>query len=104
MYPLAGVQPFLATKSDRYYAPEWEPGRYLLAEAGSAHEDERVARLLRDHRIRFVYVSDRVFPSRRAELHREELQRSPAYRQVFSSGDAHVFAVVPSALAAPQTA
>lgn len=100
MYSLAGVRPLIPVKSDRYGAPEWASTRWLLAEAASAHDDPRVAELLREHRIRYVYVSDRRFSGRPAELRREELQRSPAYRQVFQAGDAHVFAVVTTALAA----
>lgn len=101
MYPLEGVQPLIAGKSDTYEAQQWAGIRQLLANVGRADREPAVADMLRRHRISFVYVNERVFPGRRRELRLEALKASAAFREVFVAGGAHVFAVREERLANP---
>ncbi len=101
MYALEGVQPVLPMKGDGYDSPRYADMRSLLADAGEADSDPRIAQMLRDNRVRYVYMSERTFPGRPSELRLRELRDSKAYREVFRSGRAHVFAVDANELAGP---
>ena len=91
MYSLYGVAPLFAVKTNNFESHDWDDAFYLSRHVADTGASSRVDALMTRFSVRYVYLSERVFPTEKADLHEAELMRSPAFRLVFSRGDARVF-------------
>lgn len=92
MYPLAGVAPVFAPKSDLWTTPAWDDRWYLLHHADQLATDARAQQIARELSVTYALVGARLVYGERRQLDADGLAASPAWREVFASGGARVFA------------
>jgi hypothetical protein len=96
MYVLGGAAPVFGPKSDMWKTPAWRERWYLLAHAEAMATDAHEQALARKYDVRYIVVGERVIGSLTRQLDPSALAASPALREVFRSGDAVVYEIVPT--------
>ncbi|HET8971608.1 MAG TPA: DUF6541 family protein, partial [Candidatus Nanopelagicales bacterium] len=99
MYPLAGVAPVFGPKSDLWADPQWADRWYLLKNAADLGTDPRARAIAAEESVRYIAVGDRVVYGAGRQLDRAALAQSSVLREVYRSGSAVVFEIVPDAAA-----
>lgn len=94
MYVLAGATPMFAPKTELWRSEQWADRRYLLSHASSP--DARARQIARMYGVTYAVVGERTAADHHQLLSAAALASSPAWRQVFRSGDAYVFQLVGS--------
>jgi hypothetical protein len=94
MYVLAGATPMFAPKTDLWTSQQWADRWHLLTHGSSP--DARALKTARVYGVTFAVVGERTAADHKQLLSAASLASSPAWRQVFRSGDAYVFQLVSS--------
>lgn len=95
MYPLATVAPVFGPKSDLWQTAEWDERWYLLAHAADLGSDVRAQQAARDLSVRYIMVGERVIYGAGRQLDPNALLDSAALQEVYRSGSARIFEILP---------
>jgi hypothetical protein len=98
MYAKGHVKPLLGfdiptSSADHAARRDWEDRHYVVRHVHELGDNERVDRLVREYRARWVYFDDRRFPVTRRELKTDSLRGNPRFSEVFRQGAVHVFRI-----------